>query len=301
MSLNAQSASINDAVVAARKVAPAPTVESMRDGYVALMAATATTDRSCTVEEVAVAGFPSLLLSPPACDGGLLVWFHGGGFILSSPHAALSETDRLAAAARARCVSVGYRLAPEYPLPAAQLDAIEATRWCVEHADELGVDRARVAVGGDSAGGNLAAVSAQRVDGLAAQLLVYPTVDQRPERRAAFEHTDGYILDGATIDFFRSNSMGSVDPSDPLVSPLLADRAVLAATPTAMVITAELDPLVDDGRDYVAALRAAGVDVEHAHFPDEMHLFFSIPEHLDGAKRAIALAGDFLARALAPS
>jgi acetyl esterase len=299
--LNPQSARVNDAIVAARADGPLQTAELARSGYASLIAATGTTERICKVEPIDVAGLPSLLLTPPSCDDGLLVWFHGGGFVISSPELSVNETDRLAVAARSRCVSVGYHLSPEVKLPTPQLDAIAATRWCIANAGELGVDPTRVAVGGDSAGGNLAAVCAQRVAGLCAQLLVYPAVDLRPEHRAAYRYADGYILDGATMEFFAEESLGAFDPADPLVSPALADRDVLATTPPALVVTAEFDPLVDDGREYVDALRAAGVTVELLHFDDEMHLFISMPEILDGARVAIDQAGSFLARQIGRS
>jgi acetyl esterase len=294
--LNPQSAGVNDAIVAARDAAPPPTAESMRQGYAQLIAMTGTDERTCKVEPIDVAGLPSLLLTPPSCDDGLLVWFHGGGFVINSPELSLNETDRLAVAARSRCVNVGYHLAPEHRCPDQQLEAIEAVRWCLEHAVELGCDPTRVGVGGDSAGGNLAAVCAQRVAGLCAQLLVYPAVDLRLGREASYDHLRGYILDGPTIEFFAEQSNSTFDFSDPLVSPMLADKATLSATPPALVITAEYDPLVDDGRTYTDSLRAAGVRVEHLHFDDEMHLFVSMPEILDGARVAIERAGAFLAR-----
>jgi acetyl esterase len=292
--LNPQTAAINDLVLAARASAPPPTAGLMRESYAALIEAT-TTERVSTVEPIEVAGLPSLLLTPPVCDGGLLVWFHGGGWTINSPELSINETDRLATAARCRCVSVGYRLAPEHPFPAPQLDAIDATRWCLEHLGDLGDPAARVAVGGDSAGGNLAAVAAQRVAPLCAQLLVYPAVDLRVERRGGYEHAEGYALDAAAMDFFYAQSTGDTDLADPLVSPLLASSDVLSSVPPALIVSAEYDPLTAEGREYAAALRAAGVDVEVDHYDDEMHLFFSLPGVLDGSKRAIDRAGAFLA------
>jgi acetyl esterase len=119
----------------------------------------------------------------------------------------------------------------------------------------------------------------------------------RPEHRATYGHTEGYVLDGPTIDFFFEQASGSLDPADPLVSPLLAERDVLAAAPPALVVTAEYDPLLADGRGYAEALRAAGVSVDELYFDDQMHLFFSLPELLDGARTAIERAGEFLAEA----
>ncbi len=300
MALNAQTEALNAAMQAARATAPPPTPESVREAYERLISLTAAPAPASRVEEVDVAGCPSLLVTPPEVDDGLLVWFHGGGFVLNSPQLSLTEVDRLAVAARCRCVSVGYRLSPEHPLPAAQHDAIAAATEAIDRAPALGADPRKVAVGGDSAGGNLAAVAAQRVAGLCAQLLVYPAVDLRDVPLEDRPHAEGYALDAATMDFFTSQALrGGVDPADPLVSPLLASPAVLAATPPALVVTCEYDPIRDDGRRYAAALRAAGVRVEELRYDDEMHLFFSLPEILDGAKRAIAEAGEFLATAFA--
>jgi acetyl esterase len=189
---------------------------------------------------------------------------------------------------------VGYRLAPEHPFPAPQLDGVVAGNWAVAHAAELGADPAKVAVGGDSAGGNLAAVAAQRVDDLCAQLLVYPGCDLREETRSAQPYREGYFLDGEAIDFFMACAAGDADLSDPIVSPALASRDLLAQSPPAMVITAEYDPLRDEGRAYAAALKAAGVRVETRHYDEQMHGFFSMPEAVEDARSAIEAAGAFL-------
>ena len=297
MPLNPQTAGLNEVIQAVRATAPPPTVATARAGYQELIAQVGAASTVSSVEQLDVAGRPALLVSPPERERGLLVWFHGGGWTINSPALSLTEVDRLAVAGRCRCLSVDYRLAPEHPLPAAQHDAIAAARWAIEHAPSLGASPAGVAVGGDSAGGNLAAVAAQRVEGLCAQLLVYPSVDLRPESVSTLPHLEGYALDGPTMTFFLDQALsGGADPADPLLSPLLAPPTVLAATPPALVITCEYDPIRDDGRRYAAALLAAGVEVEELRFDDEMHLFFSLPEVLDGAKRAIEASGTFLAK-----
>jgi acetyl esterase len=286
---------INDMIQAASAAAPPPTVDSIRTGYAQLIAQIGTDVTTCKVEPIDVAGLPSLSFTPPECGDALLVWYHGGGWVISSPELAVNEVDRLAVAAGCRTISVGYRLAPEHPFPAPQLDAVTAATWCVEHAEELGADPRKVAVGGDSAGGNLAAATAQRVDGICAQVLVYPGIDLTPDRVAIQPYPEGYVLDKKTIDFFLSQATGDADLADPLISPGRAMTMVLEAAPPALVITAEYDPLRDEGLEYADLLRKAGVHVEAKHYASEMHLFFSMPELLEDARDAIATAGAFLA------
>ncbi|HEV3212817.1 MAG TPA: alpha/beta hydrolase [Acidimicrobiales bacterium] len=295
MPLDPVTAQINDLIVGLREGAPAPTVETMRAGYVQLIEQIGTTTTTCKVEPIDVDGLPSLSFTPPECEDGLLVWFHGGGWVISDPEHAINEVDRLAVAARCRAISVGYRLAPEHPFPQPQLDAVVAANWCVANAASLGADPRRVAVGGDSAGGNLAAVAAQRVDGLCAQLLVYPGCDLREATRQTQPYPEGYILDRGAIDFFLSCALGDADPADPMISPQVAMTEILTEAPPALVITAEYDPLRDDGRTYAATLRAAGVHVETREYDRQTHLFFSMPEALEDARDAIEVAGAFLA------
>jgi acetyl esterase/lipase len=293
--LDPVTAQINELVVGLRESAPAFTVESMRAGYVQLIEQIGTTTTTCKVEPIDVDGLASLSLTPPDCGDGMLVWYHGGGWVISDPEHAINEVDRLAVAARCRAISVGYRLAPEHPFPGPQLDAIVAADWCVANAEALGADPRKVAVGGDSAGGNLAAVAAQRVDGLCAQVLVYPGCDLRQATRDAQPYPEGYILDRGAIDFFIACAIGDADVEDPVISPQLALPEMLAATPPALVITAEYDPLRDEGRTYAASLAAAGVHVETRHYDRQTHLFFSMPEAVEDARDAIEAAGAFLA------
>jgi acetyl esterase len=278
-----------------RADAPPPTVESIRAGYAQFIEQIGTTTTTCKVEPIDVEGLASLSFTPPDCGDGLLVWFHGGGWVISGPEHAINEVDRLAVAANCRAISVGYHLAPEHPFPKPQLDGIVAATWCVANAEALGADPRKVAVGGDSAGGNLAAVAGQRVDGLCAQVLVYPGCDLRAETRAAAPHPEGYILDKETIDFFLSCALADADAENPIISPQLAMPQLLAASPPTLVITAEYDPLRDESFTYAASLRAAGVHVETRHYEHQTHLFFSMPEALEEARDAIGTAGAFLA------
>jgi acetyl esterase len=293
MALDPVTAQINDLVQAVRTDAPPLTVPAVREGWAQLIAQVGTTEMQCKVESIEVGDLPALSFTPPSCDDGLVVWFHGGGWVIGSPSTSANEVDRLAVASRTRIVSVDYRLAPEHPFPASQLDGVASAAWCLEHAADFDADRRCVAVGGDSAGGNLAAVAAQRVPGLCAQVLVYPGCDLTAERRARFEHKEGYLLDAEGIEFF-FQQVGDTDLHDPLVSPMFADRATLAASPPALVITAEYDPLRVECREYAAKLREAGVEVDELHFDRQMHGFFSMPEVLEDARFAIERAASFL-------
>jgi acetyl esterase len=293
MALDPVTAQINDLVQSVRKDAPPLTVSAVREGWAQLIGQVGTTETQCKVESIAVGELPALSFTPPSCDDGLVVWFHGGGWVIGSPSTAVNEVDRLAVAARCRVISVDYRLAPEHPFPASQQDGVASAAWCLEHAAELDADPRCVAVGGDSAGGNLAAVAAQRVPGLCAQVLVYPGCDLSAERRAHFDHAEGYLLDADGIEFF-FQQVGDADLHDPLVSPMFADRATLAASPPALVITAEYDPLRVECGEYAAKLRAAGVTVDELHFDRQMHGFFSMPEVLEDARIAVERAASFL-------
>jgi len=222
---------------------------------------------------------------------GVLVFFHGGGWVIGD----LDSHDHLCRLLCHRAgvvvVAVDYRLAPEHPYPAAVDDAWAATEWVCAHARELGGDPARVAVGGDSAGGNLAAVVAliARDAGgppLAFQLLIYPAVDHGTDYPSLTENGQGYLLTRATMDWFYGHYAGptpSVD--DWRLSPLRAGR--FDGLPPALVITAELDPLRDEGTAYAAALAGAGVEVTHTNYAGQVHTFVQIAPLLEGGQRAV--------------
>ena len=198
-------------------------------------------------------------------------------------------------------VSVDYRLAPEHPFPAALEDALAALTWSVENAELLGVDASRVAVGGDSAGGNLAAALCQRVrdefgPDIDFQLLVYPVVDCTLSHPSIDENAEGYFLTKDAMVWFVGHYLADGDPKAPAVSPLHADT--LAGLPPALVITAELDPLRDEGEAYAAALRDAGVSVEAVRYDGQIHGFVGMAALLDDGKHALDLAGAALRTAL---
>jgi acetyl esterase len=199
-------------------------------------------------------------------------------------------------------LSVDYRLAPEHPFPAPVDDAIAATRWAHDHARELGCDSDRIAVGGDSAGASLAAVVTQ--DGATPvrfQLLVYPCMDARCAAASYQEYSDGPFLTTPGMRWFLGHYLcgqeGAED--DPRVSPLLADDDVLAASPPTMVITAEIDPVRDDGEAYARRLQDVGVPATVSRYDGMFHAFVSFAEFLEDGRRAIAEAGGALRAALA--
>jgi acetyl esterase len=197
----------------------------------------------------------------------LLVFYHGGGWAIGDldTHDALCR--RTCRDADVQVLSIDYRLAPEHPAPAGVEDAFAAFRWAHEHAEELGAIRGKVAVGGDSAGGNLAAVVSQlaRDDGGPSpvlQWLMYPRTDFTAQTRSLSLFAEGFLLTKRDIDWFESHYLrgSGVEPTDPRISPLLADS--LAGLPPALIATAGFDPLRDEGDRYAAALSAAGTPVD---------------------------------------
>ncbi|MDT5337156.1 MAG: acetyl esterase [Mycobacterium sp.] len=208
----------------------------------------------------------------------LLVFFHGGGFVVGDLETHDDLCRLMCRDAGVHVLAIDYRLAPEHPAPAAIEDCYAAYRWALEHAAELGADPSRIAVGGDSAGGNLSAVVCQlaRTDGIdlpALQLLLYPATNFAADTRSKTLFADGYFLTKKDMDWFRDNYLGgsSLDTADPRISPLLADD--LAGLPPAMVLTGGFDPLRDEGNQYADALAAAGVPVDHRQFGPLVHGF----------------------------
>jgi acetyl esterase len=204
-----------------------------------------------------------------------LLWFPGGGWVLGSLDAADLVCRKLANETPCAVVSVEYRQAPEHRFPAAVDDCLAATKWISEHAGELALDPARIAIGGASAGGNLAAVVAvlardQRGPPLALQLLVYPPTD----RRARGDSSHPATFDRADADWCWSHYLGAGSGDDPRASPLRA--ADLRGLPPALVIAAAHDALLDEGKRYAEALAAAGVETEHVCY-EAPHGFLSTP------------------------
>ena len=247
---------------------------------------------------------PVRVYTPEDAVGGhapLLLWIHGGGWTIGDLDTADATARALANRSGAVTVSVDYRLAPEHAAPAALEDCLAALTWCVENAELLGVDASRVAVGGDSAGGNLAACLCQRVRDdfgpeIDFQLLVYPVTDCTLSSPSMDENAEGYFLTKAGLEWFVGNYLGEGDPKNAAVSPLYADS--LADLPPALVITAEFDPLRDEGEAYASKLRDAGVDVELIRYEGQIHAFFGLAGVLDDGRDAVDRAGAALRSAL---
>lgn len=211
-----------------------------------------------------------------------VVFCHGGGFVLCDIESHDGFCRALARGLRAVVVSIDYRLAPEHPAPAAALDAFAAFCWVIDHAAELGIDPARTAIAGDSAGGNLAAVTAIRcreraVTPPAAQLLIYPVIDPSFDTDSYRRCAAGYFLTRAAMQWYWTQYLRGATLSDPphLVAPARADSH--AGLPPTVVVTAGLDPLHSEGCDYARRLRDAGVPVVHRDFPGLFHGFLTIP------------------------
>ena len=246
------------------------------------------------IREVNAGGVAGRLYRPnDRKDLGLLVFYHGGGWVLGSMNTHDDVCRKLALAMGHAVLSVDYRLAPEFAFPEPLNDCIVALRWAHANATELGIDATRIAVGGDSAGGNLAAVVAnlQPVP-LKFQMLIYPVTDATRSSQSYKDNGEGYRLTAAGMkwfcDHYLSGSMGT--PTDPRVSPLFADATTLTSAPPAIVITAEYDPLRDEGEQYAHRLIEAGVACSLTRYYGQVHGFFSMSQYVDDGASAITQA-----------
>jgi len=240
---------------------------------------------------------PARLYTPPgaAAKTGGLVYFHGGGFVIGDLETHDGHCRRMAEYGGVRVLAVDYRLAPEHPFPCGHDDALAATRWAFDHADEIGFDRTKIAVGGDSAGGNLAASVALDLRGdadrkLAFQLLLYPAI-WPVEPTNSRKTLDGPVLTQAAMTWFETCLAAETHPH--------AARAVLgkvtdvSGAPPALVVTAGFDLLKDEGREWAEKLNAAGVPARHVEYPALVHDFFimgDVSPAVDAAARETAQA-----------
>jgi len=244
-----------------------------------------------SVDERRIAGVPCVVITPSGSGPRpVIVWFHGGGWVLGSAEQSTSVTMDLAAASGCVVVSVDYRLAPEHPAPAAMVDCSAVTAWVLEHGAEEGWDTSRVAVGGDSAGGNLAAlVALDQGEALRAQLLVYPATDLTRSAPSHVENGEGYLLTARMMEWFVSHYLRGtgIAAADPTVSPAAASTRRMSHAARAAIITAGFDPLRDEGRAYAESLRAAGVVVDHREWEGQIHAFFGLRAIIPEAVEAI--------------
>jgi acetyl esterase len=256
-----------------------------------------------------VAAVEDRQIAGPACDipvriytperdapKPVVTFFHGGGFVICSIDTHDGLARRLANAIGAIVVSVEYRLAPECRFPGPAEDCYAAAVWTHEHADELGGDPARLMVAGDSAGGNLAAVVTHMARDrggppIICQALIYPVIDAACDAPSYTENAEGYFLSAEGMHWFWAQYLGpDGDGSHPLASPIRADE--LSGLPPAVVISAEYDPLRDEGEAYGEALRAAGVPVTVRRYDGMIHGFVSMPMLFPEADDAVELINE---------
>lgn len=251
------------------------------------------------VRDIDAGGVPCRLYRPSAERGvPLVVYLHGGGWVVGDldTHDHICRT--IARNAGMAVLSVDYRLAPEHKFPAALDDAQSATEWAFKNADSLGVDPGRMAIAGDSAGGNLAAVVAQRrVVPLKYQVLIYPAVDMSMKLPSIETNAEGPTLTKKMMQWFIDHYLRHEgDKLDVAASPILASDEVLSSVPPALVITSEFDPLCDDGEEYGKRLAKNGVNASVVRFNGTLHGFFSMLAGVDDAVGAHDLVVSYLRR-----
>ena len=303
MPLHPQAKAVCDLTNATRvPVAPEDRVQVTRDGWGLYLAMTGGTPEAAhAVDDRDADGVPVRVYRPSAATNlPIVVVFHGGGWVIGNVEQYDGIARWLSSASGAVVVSVDYRLAPEHPFPAPLDDCWTALQWAAAHASEIGGDASRIAVAGDSAGGNLAAVCALRArdaggPALALQALVYPVSDCNFATASYLANGEGYLLEAEQMRWFVDcYTTGHVDPSDWQVSPLRAPD--LAGVAPAVILTAEYDPLLDDGAAYADRLRDAGVAVEYRCFEGMIHSFFGLPA-FDSATDAMDFVATGLQRA----
>jgi acetyl esterase len=257
------------------------------------------------VEDIQIPG-PAGALPARVYDGSgeqgparpAVAYFHGGGWVQGDLETHHGLCARLALRSGALVIAADYRLAPEHPFPSAVEDCLATYRWLRAHGREIGVDPARIAVAGDSAGGNLAAVVSQQAALVgepvpACQALIYPAVDFALDTPSHQELADAHIIPRDRIEWYADQYLpAGVDSLDPRASPLRA--ADLSGQPPALVITAGFDPLRDEGHAYAERLSAAKVDVVDHEYPGQIHAFVSLTRAIPQGLAATSEIGDFL-------
>ena len=253
------------------------------------------------IRDVQAGSIPCRLYRPSAkTDLGLLVFFHGGGWVIGDLNSHDGVCRSLANKSGHAVLSVDYRLAPEHKFPAAFDDCVAAVKWAFENAKALGIDNSRMAVGGDSAGGNLAAaVALAEVVPLKFQMLIYPAVDMRMESPSINENANAPILTQAVMAWFVAHYLSSdADRANIMASPMFASDELLKKMPPAIVITAQYDPLRDEGEAYGKRLVENGVSTTITRYNGAFHGFFNMITILDDAQSAHAQASSLLKKYL---
>jgi acetyl esterase len=279
------------------------TLQQARDGFGMLVLGGAGTPGEVhAVEELDLGGVPARLYRPSNASAlPVVVYFHGGGWTIGNVEQFDPILRQLANASGALVVSVEYRLAPEHPFPAPLDDCWNALQWIAANAASFGGDSTRLAVAGDSAGGNLSAVCALHARDaggpeLALQVLVYPVTDCDFGTVSYAENGEGYLLTAAQMRWFVDcYTRGGADHTNWRISPLRAES--LAGVAPALVLTAEYDPLRDEGEAYARRLEADGVPVELRRYDGMIHAFFGLSGTFDASRDAMTLVGTTLQRA----
>jgi acetyl esterase len=253
------------------------------------------------IRDVLAGTIPCRLYRPSAQTNlGLLVFFHGGGWVIGDLNSHDGVCRSLANKSGHAVLAVDYRLAPEHKFPAAFDDCATALQWAFNHASSLGIDNSRMAVGGDSAGGNLAAaIALAEIVPLKFQMLIYPAVDMRMDSPSINENANAPILTKSVMTWFVNHYMGNDgDRSNIAASPMLASDDQLKRMPPALVITAQFDPLRDEGEAYGKRLVENGVSATITRYNGAFHGFFNMITMLDDAQSAHAQASTLLKKYL---
>ena len=258
-----------------------------------------------SVENLMIEGpagaIPVRIYRPSALPAPVHVHFHGGGWVIGDLDTHDRDCREICVGADCIVVAVDYRLAPEYIFPAAPEDCYASLCWAAANLDNLGALPGPVSVGGDSAGGNLAAAVAlmardRNGPAIAMQLLIYPVTDAKMESQSYRDNADGYLLSRTMMSWFWDHYCPDLAlRADPLASPITAED--LSGLPLALVMTAEFDPLRDEGEAYAERLMAAGVDVEVRRFDGLVHGFFSQAGIIEAAREGVDLAVKALRKA----